>query len=83
MNERFVYWRNRKILIPSLLLLGAIFLCPQFVQAADLRVVTDRATYNVGDTITANVILASASQSTNAVSGTLNFSTDYLQGLNC
>ncbi len=79
MSGRFVYWHSKNILILTLFLLGGIWFWPQITLAADLRVVTDHSTYEVGDTIVANIILSSASQSANAVSGILNFPTDYLQ----
>jgi hypothetical protein len=79
MSERHNFWYNKKFLIPTLVILSSVFLLPQILLAADLRVVTDRSTYNVGDTVVANIILASASQASNAVSGTLNFPRESLQ----
>ncbi len=47
--------------------------------SADLKVVTNKTNYQVGDIVSARIILSSADQSVNAVSGTLKFPTDKLE----
>lgn len=79
MSRRFYYWRSKSILVSIIFLLSGILLWSTPALAADLRIVTDRSAYKVGDTIVANIILSSASQASNAVSGVLDFSKELLQ----
>lgn len=71
--------RYNNFAIATAILTIGIFLFPAVSLAASLSVSTDKSEYHVGDTITARIILSSADQATNAVSGVLAFPGDKLK----
>jgi len=69
------FLHRTKVLVATIF----FFAVPFLVSAATLNVSPSAGTYTVGKTFPITVNVSSASQSVNAVSGTLNFPTDELQ----